>query len=269
MLTNPLKWHGGKASHHGKPARWLISLMPAHLHYCEPFAGGLAVLLAKDPEGTSEVVNDLNGQLMNFWKVLRDFNLFERFRRQVEAIPLARQAWEEARDAHPYDPVDDAVAFFVNNRQSLAGRMTSFTAWTRTRTRRGMNGNVSEWVGAVDGLPEIHARLRRVGLDCLPALTFIQKEDTPQTLFYCDPPYLHETRAATQCYGTYEMTEEDHRKLLDLLLQVKGKVILSGYPSHLYDTTLSQWTRHTLDVPNHAASGPKKRRMTEVAWCNF
>jgi DNA adenine methylase len=278
-LTPPLKWHGGK--HY--LARKIVDLMPKHLHYVEPFAGGLAVLLARDPEdprfwaddtsstrGVSELANDLDGRLMNFWQVLRDEETFTAFRRQVEFIPLSREAWEEAH-AHEYgtDPVADAVAFFVNCRQSLAGRGKGFTSVTRTRTRRGRNGNVSEWVGAVEGLAEVHARLwGRVLLENMPAADLIRREDEPTTLFYCDPPYLHETRESRDAYA-FEMTEAGHRELLGVLKGCKGKVMLSGYPSELYDRELTGWARHTFDLPNNAAGGKKKGRETEVLWCNF
>jgi DNA adenine methylase len=122
--------------------------------------------------------------------------------------------------------------------------------------------------GQVDGLPEVHARLRRVLVEKMPALEMIKREDTPGTLFYCDPPYLHETRIPKDAYS-YEMTEQEHRDLLTLLLECKGKVTLSGYPSELYDGVLKSWTRHTFDLPNNAAGGEVKRRMTEVLWCNF
>jgi DNA adenine methylase len=89
------------------------------------------------------------------------------------------------------------------------------------------------------------------------------------TLFYLDPPYPHETRTAKSAYGRFEMSEADHRELLRVLLGVKGKVMLSGYPSPLYDTALAGWTRHTFDMPNHAAGGETKGRETEVLWCNF
>jgi DNA adenine methylase len=277
-VAPPLKWHGGK--HY--LARRIIALMPRHMHYVEPYAGGLAVLLARDPtdprlwagngsgeRGVSEVANDLNGHLVNFWRVLRGEDTFGRFLRQVQAIPLSRAEWEAAH-AHEYgkDPVADAVAFFVDCRQSLAGRQKGFTAMTRNRTRRGMNGNVSEWLSAVEGLPIVHERLRLVGLENMHAPDLIQREDTPGTLFYCDPPYLHETRTAKKVYG-FEMTEADHRKLLGVLRQCRGKVMLSGYPSRLNDEALAGWTRHTFDLPNHAAGGSAKGRETEVVWCNF
>src|SRR5262249_39556009 len=96
-VPGPLKWHGGKAY----LAKKIVALMPPHLHYVEPYAGGLSVLLARDPEGTSEVVNDLDGRLVNFWRVLQDPETFERFRRRAEAVPLSRSEWEAASE-HGY-----------------------------------------------------------------------------------------------------------------------------------------------------------------------
>ncbi len=265
----PLKWHGGKFYLAPK----IVRLMPPHLHYVEPFFGGGAVLFARDPDsskqGVSEVVNDIHDRLIGFWRVLQDPETFEAFLRRVEAIPMARTEWKEAHD-HKYglDPVDDAVAFFIDCRQSRSGLMTGFTSVTRARTRRGMNGNVSEWITAVDGLPQVHERLRRILIERMPAVELIKREDTPGTLFYCDPPYLHETRKATDAYK-HEMSEGDHRVLLATVLNCKGKVMVSGYSSDLYEGTLSGWTRHTFDLPNNAAGGETKRRMTENLWCNW
>lgn len=101
-----------------------------------------------------------------------------------------------------------------------------------------------------------------------PAVDVIRQQDGPQTLFYLDPPYLHETRAAPDAYA-HEMSADDHRELLALLRSVQGKVMLSGYPSKLYDEALAGWTRQVFDVPNNAASGSAMARKTEVLWCNF
>src|SRR4051794_39678064 len=143
LLNPPLKWHGGK--HY--LARRIVSLMPPHLHYVEPYIGGGSVLLAHDSEkpslwslpneGMSEVANDLDDRLVNFWRVLRDSESFQQFRRMVEAMPLARAEWGAAH-AHDYgtDTVADAVAFFVDCRQSRSGQIGTFTPLTRTRTRR-------------------------------------------------------------------------------------------------------------------------------------
>jgi DNA adenine methylase len=262
-LTPPLKWHGGK--HY--LARRIIALMPAHRTYVEPFAGGLSVLLAKDPEGVSEVVNDTHLRLTNFWRVLRDEVLFPRFRQRVEATPFSEAEW---RDAGPIaaDPVEDAARFFVRCRQSLAGRMDRFAPLSVTRTRGGMNEQASAWLSAVDGLPAVHARLRRVVVRCGDALDVIRQLDHPDTLFYLDPTYLRETRVSGEVYE-HEMTADQHRELLDVVLGCRGKVMLSGYPSELYDSALRNWRRHAFEVPNQAAAGKRKRRMTEVVWCNF
>lgn len=274
-LTQPLKWFGGKAY----LASRIVALMPRHLHYVEPFAGGLAVLLARDPEderlclsphkGVSEVVNDIDSRLVNFWRVLRDPEKFERFRRHVEAIPLSREEWDAAhhRPTDGIPGVADAVSFFVDCRQSRAGMMKDFTSTTRSRTRRQMNGNVSEWIGAVEGLADVHARLWRVLVENMDALKLIEREDTPGTLFYLDPPYLASTRTA----GGYahEMTEADHGRLLDLIRTLKGNVILSGYPSETYATALADWRFVDFNLPNNAAGGDAKRRMTERVWMNY
>jgi DNA adenine methylase len=138
----------------------------------------------------------------------------------------------------------------------------------RTRLRGGRNDGVNAWWNAIDGLEAVHHRLRDVKVLNRPALDVIRSEDTKATFFYCDPPYYHPTRTATEVYD-HEMTERDHRELLDVLRTCKGKVILSGYANDLYDGMLARWRRETLDRPNNAASGKTKRRMTEVLWCNF
>jgi DNA adenine methylase len=277
ILAKPLKWHGGK--HYLAPK--ILGLMPVHLHYVEPFFGSGAVLFARDPDqpglfvgevahlrGVSEVVNDINGRLINFWRALQDVERFEQFRRIVEVVPLARDEWEKAHQ-HEYgvDPVADAVAFFVDARQSRSGLMQGFTPLTRNRTRRQLNGNVSEWLGAVEGLPAVHARLRRVAIENMPAIKLIKREDTPRTLYYLDPTYMPSTRAAPDAYE-FEMSEDDHRELLTVLQSVQGMVMLSGYDNPMYNTMLVGWKRHEFDVPNNAAGGAAKRRMQEVLWLN-
>jgi DNA adenine methylase len=243
--------------------------MPAHLHYVEAFAGGLSVLLAKPAEDVSEVVNDLDGELTNFWTVLQGDETFARFQRLVEAIPFSEVEWQRAGlRLLELDPVVRAVAFFVRCRQSLAGRRDTFAPLSRTRTRRGMNEQASAWINAVEGLPAVHARLRRVVVLNRPALEVIRQQDGRDTLFYLDPPYLHETRSTTGEYR-HEMTEQDHRDLLALICQVRGKVMLSGYPSELYDASLEGWSRHIFDLPNNAAGGKQKARESEILWCNF
>ena len=271
-LTAPLKWHGGKSY----LARRIVEQMPPRcrapnkpapgdpgwLHYCEPYGGGLAVLLANDPDGISEVVNDRNGHLMNLWRCLQDPQRFEQLYRRLQVTPFSEVEYQEAED------LEDAVSFFIRNRQSLAGRMDTFAPLSRTRTRSGMNEQVSAWMNCIDGLPEVHTRLQRVVILCKPALEVIRKEDGPRTLFYLDPPYHASTRAAPEVYDL-EMTDRDHRELLRLLETVDGKVMLSGYHCPLYDRLLVDWRCVEFEMPNNAAGGRTKKRMIECLWCNF
>lgn len=278
--SSPLKWHGGK--HY--LARKIIALMPSHLHYVEPYAGSLAVLMERDPnrdwlgeqlpsylKGCSEVVNDLHGDLMNFWAVLQDPQLFDRFQRVVEAVPFSETIWGLAEKlSRDIDIVLRAVGFFIRCRQSRAGTFKGFATLSRNRTRRGMNEQASAWLTTVEGLPEVHARLKRVVILNHDAIDVIKQQDGEKTLFYLDPPYLFETRASTGQYD-HEMTEADHRELLAVLSSSKGKFLLSGYPSDLYDGCAKECGWHQVDyeLPNNAGGGDEKRRMTERIWMNF
>lgn len=265
--TPPLKWHGGKYYLASK----IVAMMPPHQQYVEPFFGGGSVLLAKDPHNVGEVVNDLNGHLTNFWRVLQDEALFSQFSRIIQTIPFSETEW---RDAHARlekteDPLQRAVAFYIECRQSHSGRRVGFAAMTKSRLRQGMNEQAAAWMSAVDGLPAVHARLRRVAILNRDALKVIRQFDTPNTLFYLDPPYLHSTRSTTYEYGDQEMGVDQHSALLELLLTLQGKVMLSGYPSPLYDEKLANWHAVDFDLPNNSAAGDSKERRTERVWCNF
>lgn len=277
--TPPLKWHGGKHD----LAKWIIGLMPPRctdpnkpdpadagwLHYVEPYFGGGAVLLANNPEGISEVANDLNSDLTNFWQVVANDGAFSHFARRVEGIPFSEKEWQLA-EAVEGGPVGRAAAFFVRCRQSLAGRMDSFAGITRNRTRRGMNEQVSAWLNCVEGLPTVHSRLKRVLILNRDALDVIRGQDGPRTLFYLDPPYLHVTRATTGEYA-HEMSDSQHEALLNVLAGVQGRFLLSGYRSTTYDKVALRngWTRHERQINNHAAGGSTKRVMTECVWTNY
>ena len=280
-LKLPLKWHGGK----NYLASKIMALMPKHLCYVEPYAGGLSVLLEKNPEGISEVVNDLNGSLINFWNVLRHPDLFLLFQRRIEATPFSEDHFqasvetlrlheEQARNVswgNDNNLAWWAVSFFIVCRQSLAGRMKSFAPLSKTRVRRGMNEQVSAWITAIEGLSQVHKRLQRVVIvGPKPAVEVIRQQDGKDTLFYLDPPYLHQTRTTTEDYEC-EMTEEQHGELLEVLGSIKGKFLLSGYRSDLYDDWASacSWERKEFDLPNNAASGKEKRRMVECVWRNY
>lgn len=290
-ITPPLKWHGGKQYLASK----IIRLMPPRcanpnkpdpedagwLHYVEPYFGGGAVLLAMNPEGISEVANDINEDLVNFWTTLQNQKLFDHFVRMMQATPFSEPdflAAGEGLGAEHADSFDSnggisvvrAAWFFIRCRQSLAGRMDAFAPLSRNRTRRGMSEQASAWLNAVEGLPAVHARLKRVVVLNRDALDVIREQDGPRTLFYLDPPYLHETRASTDTYA-HEMTESQHIDLLAALTGLEGRFLLSGYRSDLYDTAarVHGWTRHEFEIPNHAAGGKAKRKMVECVWCNY
>jgi DNA adenine methylase len=251
--------------------------MPPHTHYVEPYAGGLAVLLAKSPDGISEVVNDLDGRFTNFWHVLQDEELFSRLRRRVQAIPFSEGEWHDAQallQAAKGKPslkemVERAARFFVLCRQSMSGRCEDFSPLTRNRTRCGMNEQAASWLNAIEGLPEVHDRLKRVVVLNRPGLECIRTQDGPGVLFYLDPPYPPDVRTAKDTFGPFEMTIEQHEELLDAITGLQGMVMISSYASELYDSRLSGWSREEFDLPNNAGSGQHKRRMVEVVWSNF
>lgn len=265
-LTQPLKWHGGK--HY--LAKAIIERMPQHVHYVEPYFGGGSVLLEKDPVGVSEVVNDKNRELINFWKVLQKPRRFAEFIRIVEATPFSQQEWNEAEGIVPkkIPDVSAAVAFFIRCRQSRAGKFDCFATLSKNRTRRAMNEQASAWMTAVEGLPAVAARLKRVVVLNDDALRVIAREDSANTLFYLDPPYVHATRVTTRDYE-HEMTIEEHDELLDLIKMLQGNVMLSGYPGELYNSALSDWNRISIKIDNKASSASKKPVKTECIWMNF
>lgn len=233
-MKTPIKYHGGKHYLASK----IVNLFPqSYRNYVEPFAGGLSVLFANNPNGHAEIVNDIDSDVANFWGVLRSEELFPLFQRRVEATAFDQHAFNEAVTSASSNPVVRAWAFFVIARQSLAGRQGTFAPLTTSRLRRGMNEQASAWLSAVEGLPEVHERLKRVAVLNIPALDVIEKFDHPTTLFYLDPPYLPETRTAPKVYR-HEMSREDHVKLLGRLLITNARIVLSGYPNELYDGML-------------------------------
>lgn len=276
IASQPLKYHGGKSY----LASWLHSLAPkGYSHRNIVFAGGLGEFWNWLPiEGISETVNDANHELANFYHVLRAPQLFPSFHAGVDATLFGQSEWERAK--HHSDEVEGkgvtdyavwrAVQFFVKYRQSRQGLGKDYATPT-TRTRRGMNENVSSWLSAVDGLPECHERLRRVEIRNMDAIAFIKQYDHPKALFYCDPPYLHETRKSTGEYGPHEMTFEQHHYFLHYLGNIKGRFMLSGYRSQLYDDVASTvgWNRHEKKIDNKASSSKTKEKKTECVWTNY
>lgn len=284
--SRPLKWHGGKRY----LAQWIISHMPPHLHYVEPYFGGGQVLFARDVErdwlfasggasqpahrrGASEVVNDVNGELTNFWQCLQDPETFEAMTRRLSVTPFSEDEWDRAAACPPdAPPVDRAVAFFIRYRQSRQGLGKDFATVTRNRTRGRINEQANAWLGVIEGLPDAHQRLRGVLILNHDAVAVIRQQDGEHTLFYCDPPYLHETRFGQGKNKEYEfeMTAEDHERLLECLASIKGHFLLSGYRSTLYDQFAERhgWRRLEKQIDNKASVQKTKESKTECLWTN-
>ncbi len=256
-------WYGGKFSHLG----WLLPLLPACHHYCEPFAGSAAVLLNRAPAAV-ETYNDLDGEVVNFFRVLRDQP--EALTRAIALTPFAREEYHDALiPAEGLSAVERARRFFVRARQTRTGlaQTASLGRWANCRetSRAGMSGVVSRWLGSVDALPEVAARLLRVQIENRPAIDLIRLNDGPETLFYCDPPYVHASRGDANAYG-HEMTDAQHEALAAALRAARGKVAISGYRGALMDRLYGGWNRY--DAPEKRTHSVKDLRQ-ESLWANY
>lgn len=258
-------WYGGKFSH----LNWLLPLLPPCHHYCEPFAGSAAVLLNREPAAV-ETYNDIDGEVANFFRVLRD-NKSELIEK-IGLTPFSREEFYRSVTKNPVSIGDDlerARLFYVRARQARTGlaQTASLGRWANCKntSRSGMSGVVSRWLGSIDDLPEIAQRLMRVQIENRPAVEIVQLYDDSGTLFYCDPPYVHGSRTDKKAYG-YEMSDADHRKLAYALNRCRGKVAVSGYKCHLMDELYKGWRR--MDAPEKKCHSVKKVR-TEGLWVNF
>lgn len=252
-----MKWHGGKTY----LARRIIERFGPHRVYCEPFAGGLSVLLNK-PRSPAEAAGDLDAGLIGFYRVLASDP--GDFRKALRALPYEAGTFEAAAAwCDSPDPATRAMGFLVRNRFSRGGLGRDF-AWSE-RLRGGRPGDVNAWETILDSMDAIAGRLRGVDLVNGPAIDLVRKHDGPDTLFYVDPPYLPTTRTAPSVYR-HEMTAGQHEELLALLDSAAGSVVLSGYGSPLYDARLASWERVEHDLPNHSGQGRSKQRRTECLW---
>lgn len=257
-------WYGGKFSH----LSWLLPLLPPTQHYCEPFGGSAAVLLNRDPSPV-ETYNDLDGEVVNFFRVLRDDK--ERLIEAIGLTPFAREEFALAISSAAGDVSDleRARRFYVRARQVRTGlaQTASIGRWANclNTSRAGMSGAVSRWLGAVDDLPAIAERLLRVQIENDSAVAIIRRYDSVDTLFYCDPPYPHETRGDSKAYA-HEMTDEQHQALSVVLNNVQAKVAVSTYRSSFTDTLYRGW--HRVDAGARTIHSVKKLRQ-EVVYCNY
>lgn len=240
-------------------AKEIVSLMPNHRSYLEPFFGSGAVLFNKPPSAI-ETVNDIDGDIVNFFKVLR-----ERPDELAEAIaltPYARDVFDDAHENRGGSDLDRAYRFAIRSKMGHGFKTYRKTGFKIDVYSRERSYCVSCWNRLPGDLLEAAERLKHVQIENQPALDVIRKFNHDNVLIYADPPYLLETRRGKQY--RHEMTEQDHVQLLDALKQHKGSVILSGYPSEMYDRELSGWSLIFRKSYNQNSD-----QRTEVLYCNF
>lgn len=268
-MKSAIPYHGGKYYCTSK----IIPLIQKHKIWVDACFGGGSITFEKQKEkGIIEIANDKDLHLTNFWTVLADPVLFSQFKRIVSATPVSSRVYDKSVEylKTGSDLVQGAVAYYVVARQSMAGRQLGFRPLTVSRTRGGVSAEANAWWNAIDRLNEIHERIKDIVIINEDILKVIAKYDSPDTLFYVDPPYLPETRISPQVYK-YEMTYQDHADLLLVLSCISGKFLLSGYESDLYQTAekLYMWNKTVITTPNHASGKSKKDIKRECVWTNY
>ncbi|RWM19642.1 MAG: DNA adenine methylase [Mesorhizobium sp.] len=268
--TRPvLRWHGGK----WKLAPWIIGFFPAHRIYVEPFGGGGSVLMRK-PRSYGEVYNDLDDEVVTLFRVLRDRASAAELERVLQLTPFARVEFKDAYQPSE-DPIERSRRLLVRSymgfgsnahaSQHKGHRSTGF----RSNSNRSGTTPAQDWANYPDVLAAMVARLAGVVIENRDAKEVMAQHDSGETLHYVDPPYLPETRARGNRYDLawrmyrHELSRDDHAALLAFLADLKGMVVLSGYPDPLYDDALADWRR----IETKAfADGARER--VEVLWLN-
>jgi len=251
-----LRWHGGK----WMLAPWIISHFPAHRIYVEPFGGAASVLVRKD-RSYAEVYNDLDDDVVNLFRVLRSADA-RHLVTALELTPFSRLEFMEA-----YAPCGDAVErarrlvirSFMGFGSNGHARSTGF----RANSNRSGTTPAHDWVNYSKSLPALIDRLAGVIIEHRQAAEVIRQHDSDQTLFYVDPPYVFSTRSDLTRDYAHEMSDADHVALAGVLHEVAGMVVLSGYPSPLYQELYGQWHR-----VERAALADGAAPRTEVLWMN-
>lgn len=265
--TRPaLRYHGGK----WLLAPWIIAQFPPHRVYVEPFGGAASVLIRK-PRSYAEVYNDLDDEVVGLFRVLQDPALADALVARLRLTPFARAEFQLAyRESD--DPVERARRLIIRSFMGFGSdghngaRPTGF----RANSNRSGSTPAHDWVNLADAQAAIAARFQGVIIENRDAKKVMAQHDGPETLHYVDPPYLAETRSQKRYrngrrYHEYrhELTDAQHADLLQFLTGLRGMVVLSGYPSAMYDAALAGWRRVEREA---LADGARPR--TEVMWIN-
>jgi len=259
-------WYGGKFSH----LDFILPNLPNDAdHFCDVFGGSAAVIINREPAAV-ETYNDIDSELTNFFRVLRDPEGSEQLIRAIGLTPFSREELViSCTPDQDIDALERARRFFVRARQTRTGlaQTSSEGRWAHCllTSRAGMAGAVSRWLGSVEGLSEVVQRLLRIQIENVPALEAIERYDTERTLFYLDPPYVHDARGDSTAYGA-EMTDADHIELAETLLDIKGRAAISGYRSVLYDSLYRGWRR--IDADPKLCNSVRSERQ-ECLWVNY
>jgi len=254
VTTRPiLRWHGGK----WRLADWIISHLPRHRTYVEPFGGAASVLIRK-PRSYAEIYNDLDGEVVNLFRVARDQG--PELVRRLRLTPFARQEFEDSRDASPDDPIERARRTVVRSFMGFGSNSHAKTTGFRANSQRSGTTAAHDWAAYPRALEAIIDRLRGVVIENRDACEVMRQQDADDAVHYVDPPYVWQTRGRRFQYR-HEMTDEDHQKLADVLKSLRGGVVLSGYPCALYDRLYASWQR-----VERASYADGARPRTEVLW---
>ncbi len=265
-MNGPIIWYGGK----GNMVKTLLKYIPTHKTYVEVFGGGASLLFAKIPSKI-EVYNDLNSGLVNLFRVIRDPKKFKKMYKKVYLTPYSREehkwAVEHCDDGND---VDRAYAWYVMIRQSFSGCVRTWGL--NVNTSDSFARNIKIYLNSLKRLPQIHQRLSLVQIENNDFRRILKTYDSKNTFFYVDPPYVLSTRKGGKVYE-HEMTDKDHQELIDLLLDVKGKVMLSGYENDIYKRLDKKWSRIVYETycvaSNSKQTNNKRNKRTEIIWMNY
>ena len=259
----PLRYYGGKF----RIAPWIISQLPEHRTYVEVFGGAAGVLLRK-PRSRVEVYNDLDSQVFNYFKVLRDSKLRLELAALVELTPFSREEFDLTYERCS-DPVEQARRFVT---RCYFGHGTcsidpNDSNGFRSCDIRAGKSYAREWTGIPAAIIAAGERLQGVTIENLDFRKLIPKFDDASTVFFVDPPYPMSTRAAGGKGYVHEMTDSDHRQLAWILKNVKAKVLITSYPNALYDLLYADWRREEKKATANGQVGSVSR--VEYMWMNF
>lgn len=261
IVNRPLmRYYGGK----WRLAPWIIENMPAHRCYTEVFGGAASVLLRK-PRCYSEIYNDLDGEIVNVFRVLRNPSQARDLVRSIRLTPYAREEFELSYITDG-DPVEQARRTLFRSAAGFAsGAQLQYGTGFRSNVTRPHSTPAGDWRNMPSVLEQIIDRLCGVIIEHEPALNVLRRYDGPETLHYVDPPYVYETRNARNAGMTYrhELTDEQHIELAIALQGLRGFVMLSGYSCPLYDDLYGKWTRS-----DHSSHADGARDRTECLWIN-